>query len=73
MFPKHASFLLALLVALLFGVGVAHAGEGGGPFAFSLSQFLSSFANRSRVIQVAAVGMALALLIILKQFDHPRS
>lgn len=65
--------LAALAVALLLA-GPAHAGDGmTGLFAFSLSKYTAGLATRSRVIQVAAVGMVIALIIIMKKFDEPRT
>lgn len=61
------TFLLTLLALGLVFAGDAHAGEG-----FSLSRYLASFATRTRVIQLAAVGMLIALVIIMKKFDEPR-
>jgi hypothetical protein len=75
MFRNHAvPFLLALLALVLVFAGPAHAGGGEGLdlFAFSQSKYASGLATRSRVIQVAAVGMVIALLIIIKKFDEPR-
>ena len=75
MFRSHtALFFLALLALVLVFVGPAHAcaPDGSDLFAFSLSRYTSGLATRSRVIQVAAVGMVIALLIIMKKFDEPR-
>jgi hypothetical protein len=73
MLRRYLPFLLALLALVLVFAGPAHAGDGaGGVLAFSLSKYAAGLATRSRVIQVAAVGMALALLIIMKKFDEPQ-
>ena len=72
---RYLPFLLALLALVVLFAGAAQAGDGpGGVFAaFSLGKYMSGLATRSRVIQVAAVGMVIALLIIMKKFDGPQA
>jgi hypothetical protein len=72
MLRRYLPFLLALLALALLFAGDARAGDGGPVLAFSAGKYLAGFATRSRVIQVAAVGMVLALVIIMKKFDEPQ-
>jgi hypothetical protein len=67
MLRRYLPFLLAVLALLLLFAGDACAADGGPVLAFSLGKYLSGLATRSRVIQVAAVGMIIALLIIMKK------
>ena len=67
--PSQFSFLIWVVLALVLLLGVtgdlsAATVVGTGPGLFATS------ATRTRVIQVAAVGMALALFIIMRSCKH---
>jgi hypothetical protein len=61
---------LIVLLVLAFAHPLQAAEKAPDPlFAGWISKYFSGLATRSRVIQVAAVGMCTALLILMKKFD----